>query len=99
MSDGLRRHAANALTSLRVVSTPAFVVAAYLADKHPSAKVATIVLFVAVALSDFFDGKAARRWGTATDRGRFFDHFADIGFILSALSTYVVLGLAPWWVP
>ncbi|MGH6740318.1 MAG: hypothetical protein ACREDY_15055, partial [Bradyrhizobium sp.] len=31
--------------------------------------------------------------------GRVLDHGADIIFLLTALTTYVALGLAPWWVP
>jgi CDP-diacylglycerol--glycerol-3-phosphate 3-phosphatidyltransferase len=57
------------------------------------------LLFAVAAGSDVLDGPLARRAGAASNAGRFFDHFADIGFILIALSTYVALGVAPWWVP
>jgi len=57
------------------------------------------MVFAVAAASDVVDGRLARRAGTASAAGRFFDHLADIGFILVALSAYVRLGLAPWWVP
>lgn len=99
MSDLVRRHAANVLTGARVALTPAFVAAVWSSRARPIAAHLAVAVFVVVAASDFFDGRLARRYGRAGDAGRFFDHFADIGFILAALSTYVVMGLAPWWVP
>ncbi len=35
----------------------------------------------------------------ASTHGRFFDHFADIGFLLVSYSALVVAGFVPWWVP
>jgi phosphatidylglycerophosphate synthase len=92
-------HAANALTGLRVVLTPAFVVAVWRGDAHIVTGVLAVAIFAIAAASDVFDGRLARRWGSATNGGRAFDHFADIGFILAALSTYAALGTTPWWVP
>ena len=58
-----------------------------------------VAVFTAVALSDFVDGRLARRFGAATAAGRTLDHAADIGFILASLALYVWLGDVPWWVP
>jgi CDP-diacylglycerol--glycerol-3-phosphate 3-phosphatidyltransferase len=99
MPASFSQHAANALTGLRVVLTPAFVVAVWRGDAHIVAGAAAVAIFAVAAVSDVFDGRLARRCGSASDAGRAFDHFADIGFILSALSTYAALGTAPWWVP
>jgi phosphatidylglycerophosphate synthase len=90
-------YAANALTAARVLLTPLFVWLACAAT--PAFGVLAVVVFATVAASDVFDGRLARRWGRATNGGRTFDHVADIGFILTALCTYVLLGVAPWWVP
>jgi phosphatidylglycerophosphate synthase len=92
-------HAANALTALRVALTPVFVWLALQARQHRGWGVLAALVFAMVAASDVWDGRAARRWGSATTGGRVFDHFADIGFILVVLSTYVAIGIAPWWVP
>jgi phosphatidylglycerophosphate synthase len=57
------------------------------------------LLFAIVALSDFADGRIARRLGVESRNGRVLDHGADITFILAALGLYAGLGIAPWWVP
>jgi phosphatidylglycerophosphate synthase len=92
------RNAANAVTGLRIVLTPVFLwcvlQAAHGATGWPAAAV-----FAVVALSDFVDGRIARRLGAASPSGRVLDHAADITFILAALGLYVGLGAAPWWVP
>jgi len=95
----VRRHGANVLTTVRILLAPAFVGAARLAAHEPVMALAAPVVFVVAAASDVFDGRLARRWGSASNAGRTFDHLADIGFILTALLTYAGLGIAPWWVP
>jgi phosphatidylglycerophosphate synthase len=92
------RHAANAVTALRIVLTPVFLWSVRHAQDGGSAAPAAAV-FAAVALSDFFDGRVARRLGAANAGGRVLDHAADIAFILSALTLYARAGVAPWWVP
>jgi phosphatidylglycerophosphate synthase len=89
---------ANLVTLCRVGLTPLFVVAVWRAA-HGAAAWPPAALFAAIALSDFVDGRIARRLGVASRRGRVLDHAADIGFLLAALGTYVALGAAPWWVP
>ena len=99
MPHHLRPHAANALTALRVVLTPVFVVAVSASGGAHTWSAAAVAVFAVVAASDVWDGRLARRAGTDSDAGRTFDHFADILFVLTALSTYAWLGIAPWWVP
>jgi phosphatidylglycerophosphate synthase len=99
MLERLGPYAANALTALRVGLTPVFVVLAARAQGHVVWGFLAVLVFASVAASDVWDGRVARRWGSASGRGRVFDHLADIGFILVALSTYAALGIAPWWVP
>lgn len=92
-------HAANALTAARVLLTPVFVGLIYAATTTPVVGWLAVIVFAAIAASDVVDGRLARRWGSASNGGRTFDHLADIGFILAALWTYTRLGIAPWWVP
>lgn len=92
-------HAADLLTALRVVLTPVFVAAVLRADGARVGGVLAVLCFAVIAASDVYDGRLARRWGSASDTGRVFDHLADIGFLLAALSAYALLGIAPWWVP
>lgn len=96
--DGVRRHAANAVTLLRPALAPLFA-AAVLAAERGAGGWPAAGLFALVAASDALDGPLARRLGTASAAGRTLDHGSDIAFLLIALSTYVCIGAAPWWVP
>jgi phosphatidylglycerophosphate synthase len=92
----LRLQAANLLTGMRLALTPVFIALAWHAG---SAGWGAGLLFWVIAASDVCDGRLARRYGSAGRAGRIFDHVADIGFILSASSMYVLQSLVPWWVP
>jgi len=92
-------HAANLLTATRVLLTPFFILTVWLADRALAFGLTAVAIFAVVAATDFLDGRAARRWGSDSSAGRVFDHFADIGFLVFALTAYVGVGLAPWWVP
>ncbi len=98
MSIRLARHAANAVSALRVALTPAFLWCVWRAQRGGSGW-AAVGVFAVAAASDFADGRLARRWGAESAVGRALDHGADIAFILAALALYVWLGIAPWWVP
>jgi len=98
--DGFPRHAGDVLTLFRIGLTPVFVALVMWSGPRGAAGGWTAVgVFASVAASDFFDGRLARRAGNPGLGGRVLDHGADILFILSALLSYVALGLAPWWVP
>jgi hypothetical protein len=60
---------------------------------------ALLALYLAVALSDFMDGRLARAAGTADARWARFDAAADITFNLASLATAAWLGLIGVWVP
>lgn len=90
---------ANAVTALRLLLAPLFIACVVRAQTAPALGWVAGALFAVAAWSDVADGRLARRRGTASDRGRVLDHFADITFILGGLGTYVYLGIAPWWVP
>jgi CDP-diacylglycerol--glycerol-3-phosphate 3-phosphatidyltransferase len=92
-------HIANALTAARLLATPLFIFCIVRAATAPIAGWAAGLLFAFAAWSDIVDGRLARRHGTASDRGRVLDHFADIAFILGSLAAYAYLDMTPWWVP
>ena len=92
-------HAANLLTATRVVLTPLFILTVWVADRSLLLGMTAVLIFAVVAATDVYDGRVARRWRSDSSAGRLFDHFADVGFLVLALTTYVRLGLAPWWVP
>ena len=99
MSELLQARAANWLTGLRVALTPAFMVLVWTAPGHPPRGLAAAGMFMVIAASDIWDGRLARHYRHESATGRLFDHFADAGFLLGALYTYMSLSLAPWWVP
>lgn len=96
-SAGLRRHAANVVTASRVLLAPVFV--ALVLDGRPACGWIAGLVFAWIAASDVLDGPLARRFGSESPGGRFLDHFADIGFLLTALAAFVWRGELPWWVP
>ena len=98
MPDLLARHAANATTALRIALTPVFLWSVVRAQ-HGGSGWPAAGWFALVAVSDFVDGRIARRLGAASRGGRVLDHAADIAFILAALGLYVRLSVVPWWVP
>lgn len=93
---GMTRHAANAVTALRLALAPVFV---WSVSARAGGGWVAALLFALIASSDYFDGRIARRLAIATPAGRWLDHLADIGFILVALGFYAWLGVAPWWAP
>ena len=99
MVDRLWPHAANALTAVRALLAPVFVVAVVRAPLAPAYGWCAVAVYTVAVLTDVWDGRVARRVGSATATGRAFDHFTDIGFILTALCADVAVGLVPWWVP
>ena len=66
----------NALTVLRLVLVPVFVVLG-LQSQSWTALWAAFVVFSVAAITDRFDGKLARSWGQITDFGRIADPIFD----------------------
>ncbi len=88
---------ANALTILRLLLALPVAFACANPELLPPSLLVTLVA-VAVA-SDYFDGKLARRFGTASSGGMLFDHGADFLFVTSALFGAAVAGLVTVWLP
>jgi len=91
---------ASGLTLLRFAAVVPFVALLVDVERGSSlaARVALAALFVAVAASDFFDGRLARRAGAATARGARADAAADILFNFASLCAGAWLGLLGPWV-
>ncbi len=78
----------NKLTILRVILVPFFVLAILLPDSVLSPTASSIVascLFILSAITDFIDGKIARKRNIITNFGKFMDPLADKFMIISAL--------------
>ena len=86
----------NALTVLRLVLVPVFVVLG-LQSQSWSALWAAFVVFAIAAITDRFDGELARSWGQITDFGRIADPIADKALTLCGFGLLSYQGFLPWW--
>ena len=85
--------AANGITFLRLLGLPLFVWLVAGAEAYGIA----LVTLVVVGATDWVDGYVARRFDQVTRLGRFLDPLIDRLLIATAGITFVVVGLAPWW--
>ena len=85
----------NILTVGRILVTPLFIILLFY--DHPYAKSWALFIFVAAMLTDIFDGYYARRYNLVTDYGRFLDPLADKIMVLSALISFAVMNVVPYW--
>jgi CDP-diacylglycerol--glycerol-3-phosphate 3-phosphatidyltransferase len=84
----------NALTVLRLVAIPVFIVLMLATDGEGSYALAG--LFAAAALTDQVDGYLARRWHVESEFGKFADPLADRLMIDSAVLLLCLDGRLPW---
>ena len=81
----------NALTMLRLVLVPVFVVL-FRAGQMKWA----LAVFVTASLTDMLDGMLARKLNQITDFGKLFDPLADKLMVLTALFCQGFAGVFPW---
>ncbi len=85
----------NQLTTLRIILTPVFLYLLF--QDSPGYKQAALVVFLVAALTDWYDGMIARRFGYQSEWGRFLDPLADKILTSAAFIGFVVIGLAHVW--
>lgn len=56
------------------------------------------ILYAVIEVSDFIDGKIARKTGSVTDLGKVYDPFADSFARLTYFLAFLVSGIMPAWV-
>ena len=86
----------NALTVLRLILVPVFVVLG-LQSTSWTALWEAFVVFAVAAITDRFDGELARSWGQITDFGRIADPIADKALTLCGFGLLSYQGYLPWW--
>ncbi|KUM79457.1 CDP-alcohol phosphatidyltransferase family protein [Streptomyces curacoi] len=88
----------NALSALRVAGVPVFlwlVLQPYFGN--PSLDEWAIALLVVSGITDYLDGKLARRWNQITRLGQILDPAADRLYTISTLLALVLRDIIPWW--
>ena len=85
----------NILTLCRILVTPLFIILLFY--DHQYAKSWALFIFVVAMLTDIFDGYYARKHNLVTDYGRFLDPLADKVMVLSALISFAVMDVIPYW--
>jgi cardiolipin synthase (CMP-forming) len=83
---------ANFFTLLRVVLTP-FVILGIVTGRHMQA----LELFAIAAFTDILDGAAARRLGSATQTGAYFDPIADKLLLSGVFLALAMARIVPGW--
>ena len=90
---------ANALTLLRLLLVPVFVVLFFTDGGHSSGwRVWAFVVFAAATITDLIDGDLARSRGLVTDVGKVADPIADKALTGAALIGLSAVGDLAWWV-
>ena len=85
----------NTLTLFRIISAPVIVVLLMLPNRF-TALLAGLI-FSAAAITDYFDGYLARRYGLVSNLGKVMDPVADKLLVSSALIMLSSLGWMPAW--
>lgn len=89
----------NKLTTLRMLLIPIYIVAYLLGYYcHINALyVVAALIFIIASVTDFLDGKIARKYNLVTDFGKIMDPLADKLLVTSALVCMVETGTVPAW--
>lgn len=85
----------NQLTLLRILLTPVFIVLLF--SDVPLYREIGFGVYIVAALTDWYDGYVARRWGYITRWGKFFDPLADKVLTSAAFISFAVIGYSQWW--
>jgi CDP-diacylglycerol--glycerol-3-phosphate 3-phosphatidyltransferase len=85
----------NQLTLLRILLVPPFILC-FLADSL-WAQWASLIIFLAAAITDFYDGRLARQRNLITNFGKVMDPLADKLLMTTALICLVQVGMIPGW--
>lgn len=79
----------NSMTVGRILTAPFIAALPFIAS--PGARLVAFVLYIAAAITDYYDGKLARTRGLVTDMGRMLDPLADKLLLFATLIPMFVL--------
>jgi len=95
---GVPANLPNALTVLRLVLVPVFVVLLFIDPSSLVWRLAATVAFGVAILTDYFDGRLARKHNLISDFGKLWDPIADKALTGAAFISLSILNELPWWV-
>ncbi len=84
---------ANKITIMRIILVPVFMVLLYMGYTYWA-----LAVYIIACLSDFVDGKIARKFNQVTNFGKFMDPLADKMLVLTAMCYFVDNDTMPGWV-
>lgn len=87
----------NKLTIARIILTPIFLVF-FTVTSIPAHYLIALIIYLAAALTDFFDGKIARERNIVTNFGKFTDPLADKMLTTAAFLGLMVNGYCNVWI-
>ena len=88
----------NKLTILRMIMIPVFLVVLYIPGLGMAGNIAAAAIFILASITDFLDGKIARKYNLVTNFGKFMDPLADKLLVCSALIALVDLNKIAAWI-
>ena len=88
----------NKLTLFRVVLIPFFVFFLLAPYFEGYGNYIAVAIFIVASITDFLDGKIARKYNLVTNFGKFMDPLADKLLVCSALIAMSSLGVIPAWI-
>lgn len=87
----------NKLTILRVILILPFVACLLIPQLGDVGRYVSAAIFIIASLTDFVDGKIARKYNMVTNFGKFMDPLADKLLVNAALVCLVEMGQLPAW--
>ena len=87
----------NALTLIRIVFIPIFILM-LIFGKGYGWHVAAAIVFAVASITDYLDGYLARKWKVVSNFGKFADPMADKLLVMSAFIMLIEMKMAPAWV-
>ncbi len=92
----MSKHIPNIITTVRIALLP-FVYFFYLTDFVPYSQYIAIAIFIIAAVTDFLDGKLARKYNLVSNIGKMLDPIADKMLSYTGLFLIIVTGIIPLW--